>query len=115
MLLNIGWCNALGAVVLAVAAALTGRLCRRPALTHGLWLLVLLKLVTPPLLSLAIPWPAFNESKAAETASNSVPVEEIKLNTPPAAIPLAQAQQEPALSLVPSQGQATSGTELETD
>src|SRR5262249_5951014 len=31
---------------------------RRPAVRHGLWLLVLLKLVTPPLLPVALPWPA---------------------------------------------------------
>src|SRR5262249_37733128 len=28
----------------------------KPALTHSLWLLVLLKLVTPPLLPVALPW-----------------------------------------------------------
>ena len=32
-----------------------GRVSRRPALTHSLWLIVLLKLVTPPLVPLAIP------------------------------------------------------------
>src|SRR5207248_1689994 len=34
-----------------------GRRGRRPALTHGLFLLVLLKLVTPPLLRVPIAWP----------------------------------------------------------
>ena len=35
-------------------------MCRRPAVVHSLWLLVLLKLVTPPffLLALALPVPA---------------------------------------------------------
>ena len=32
-------------------------LARRPAILHCLWLLVLLKLVTPPLYEVAIPWP----------------------------------------------------------
>src|SRR5205809_3545127 len=38
------------ATALALCAAVVGRFCKRPALTHALWLLVLLKLVTPPLL-----------------------------------------------------------------
>ncbi len=54
--------NALAATVLAVVAAGVSRICRRPAITHGLWLIVLLKLVTPPFLPVAIPgapfWPA---------------------------------------------------------
>jgi beta-lactamase regulating signal transducer with metallopeptidase domain len=37
------------AAPLAVVAWLSGRYARRPALTHGLWVLVLLKLVTPPI------------------------------------------------------------------
>ena len=32
-----------------------GRICRRPALTHSLWLLVMLKLVTPPLVPVSLP------------------------------------------------------------
>src|SRR5947208_2885040 len=46
-LLHVSLSNAVAATVLAVVAVVTSRLCRRPALTHGLWLLVLLKLVTP--------------------------------------------------------------------
>ncbi len=37
------------AIPLAVTAWMSGKLLRRPAVTHGLWVLVLLKLVTPPL------------------------------------------------------------------
>jgi beta-lactamase regulating signal transducer with metallopeptidase domain len=47
--------NALAATVIAVVAAALGRICRRPALTHGLWLVVLLKLVTPPLVPVSLP------------------------------------------------------------
>ncbi len=54
-LLGIGLGNAVGATVLAVLAAVVGRLRPRPALRHGLWLLVLLKLVTPPLVPLRLP------------------------------------------------------------
>jgi beta-lactamase regulating signal transducer with metallopeptidase domain len=57
-LLHAGLSNALVAVVLALVAVVVGRTFRRPALTHGLWLLVLLKLVTPPLVGVSIPWPS---------------------------------------------------------
>jgi beta-lactamase regulating signal transducer with metallopeptidase domain len=42
--------NAAVAAVLALLALAAGRLCRSPAVRHLLWVLVLLKLVTPPLL-----------------------------------------------------------------
>jgi hypothetical protein len=48
-LLDIALGNAAMAAILALVAAAIGRLCRRPALTHALWVLVLIKLVTPPL------------------------------------------------------------------
>ena len=57
LLLETGLSNAAAAALLAVAAAAVSRACRRPALTHGLWLLVLLKLVTPPLVRVPVPSP----------------------------------------------------------
>src|SRR5262245_21356051 len=48
--------NAAVATVLAILAAVVSQLSRRPALTHSLWLLVLLKLVTPPLMPVQLPW-----------------------------------------------------------
>jgi WD40 repeat protein/beta-lactamase regulating signal transducer with metallopeptidase domain len=56
-LLEIGVANLLVASVLAVAAVVASRLCRRPALVHCLWLLVLIKLVTPPLVPMPVPLP----------------------------------------------------------
>jgi bla regulator protein blaR1 len=56
-LLVIGLNNALLATLLAVVAAAVSRCCRRPALVHGLWLLVLLKLLTPPVVTVPLPWP----------------------------------------------------------
>jgi hypothetical protein len=52
--------NALVATGLALAPLILNRLGRSPALVHGLWLVVLLKLVTPPLVEvpLLIPWSA---------------------------------------------------------
>jgi bla regulator protein BlaR1 len=49
--------NALSATILALVVACLGRLLgRRPAVLHALWLLVLLKLVTPPLYEVSVPW-----------------------------------------------------------
>ncbi len=53
-LLEVGLSNAFMAAALAMLAALVGLMCRRPALVHALWLLVLLKLVTPPLVSFSV-------------------------------------------------------------
>ena len=47
--------NALVAVVLAILVAVFTRAFRHPPLAHFLWLLVLLKLVTPPLFNVEIP------------------------------------------------------------
>jgi beta-lactamase regulating signal transducer with metallopeptidase domain len=48
-LIDVGLSNAAAACMLAVAACLIGRLSRRPAVVHAAWLLVILKLLTPPL------------------------------------------------------------------
>src|SRR5947209_10663442 len=64
-LLAIGLTNAVCAAVLAVPAYLAGRK-GRTALAHALWLLVLIKLVTPPFFHLPLPWLPAQES--AQTA-----------------------------------------------
>ena len=57
-LLRAGLSNAVTATFLALLVACLSRpLARRPAILHGLWLLVLIKLVTPPIYEVAIPWP----------------------------------------------------------
>ncbi len=55
--------NAVLATVLAVLAAVVARICRRPAVRQALWLLVLLKLITPPLLPLSVAWPRSEENE----------------------------------------------------
>jgi beta-lactamase regulating signal transducer with metallopeptidase domain len=65
-LLCLALSNAVVATLLAVIAAVVARFCRRPAVRHALWLLVLLKLITPPLLPLSVTWP---RSKASEPPS----------------------------------------------
>jgi beta-lactamase regulating signal transducer with metallopeptidase domain len=56
-LVQLGISNAAVAGALALVAFMVGRLVKRPALAHGLWLLVLLKLITPPLWHVPIDWP----------------------------------------------------------
>src|SRR5688572_10199920 len=54
-LLQIILSNTLFAAILALAALAISRTFRRPALAHALWLLVLLKLITPPLFNIPLP------------------------------------------------------------
>ncbi len=53
-LLNIALINAASVLPLAVLAVGVSRFARRPALTHALWVLVLLKFITPPLFHLPV-------------------------------------------------------------
>ena len=52
--LGIALANAAAAIALALLAAAVGRFTRRPAAAHALWVLVLLKLVTPPVWTVPI-------------------------------------------------------------
>src|SRR5690348_15495879 len=80
-LLQLGVGNALLAGLLALLAAVVSRLCKRPALAHGLWLLVLLKLVTPipPLFWWHLGW---LEPPAAPAVTVSAPLHDDG-NVPP--------------------------------
>jgi beta-lactamase regulating signal transducer with metallopeptidase domain len=55
LLLEIGLANAVLAALLAVLVAAFRCFCKKPVLLHALWLLVLAKLIVPPLLPLPIP------------------------------------------------------------
>lgn len=46
--------NSVTVTLMAAGAALAGRFSRRPALVHGLWVLVLVKLFTPPLFEVGV-------------------------------------------------------------
>jgi beta-lactamase regulating signal transducer with metallopeptidase domain len=67
--LEVGLSNAVLAGLLALVAAVVSRVARRPALAHSLWLLVLLKLVTPPLLRVPLPWLPTESSTVAASPS----------------------------------------------
>src|SRR5438034_4950098 len=64
--------NAAAAAVLAVFAAALGYFVRAPAVRHAAWLLVTLKLVTPPIVSL--PLPLLPASWAPQVGRASQPV-----------------------------------------
>lgn len=49
--------NGVIAAALAVAAAMTSRFRVNPAVVHVLWLLVFVKLFSPPVLPVGVPWP----------------------------------------------------------
>ncbi len=84
-LLHIALSNAVAAAALAVVAAVVGYFCRRPAVRHALWLLVLLKFVTPPLIDVPIPWPA-EPSRATEAEAPAAPDENaVEVEAVPAA------------------------------
>lgn len=67
--------NAVTATILAVFVAFITRFCRRPAVRHALWLLVLLKLVAPPLLPIPITWPQLESTEAPAPPLDSPSVE----------------------------------------
>lgn len=76
--LEIGLSNAAMAAVLTVLAAGLCRLYRRPTFAHGLWLVVLLKLVTPPLVPVPLPWFDSQEpSKPGASANLAVVLAEL--------------------------------------
>jgi beta-lactamase regulating signal transducer with metallopeptidase domain len=82
------WWLAQNAVMAAVLAGVVALVCRvgrlRPAVRHALWLVVLLKLVTPPFVSL--PWPGLS-SAPIPTDPEAVPLEASILETAPPAPP----------------------------
>jgi len=68
-LLRIGLSNAVAAAVLSLGAAAAARLLGRPPLTRALWLLVLLKLVTPPIWTIPVPLPIGASAHAPPTSA----------------------------------------------
>src|SRR5882724_11347881 len=65
--------NAAIAAGLALLALAVGYLCRCPTLRHAAWLIVLLKLVTPPLFSISLPiLPASWSAQPAVASSGRV-------------------------------------------
>jgi beta-lactamase regulating signal transducer with metallopeptidase domain len=106
-LVHIGLSNAVLATLLALLAAAASLILRRPALCHSLWLLVFLKLLTPPLYHVPVPALAPAPGLATEEmVQELLPVEE----TMPAvilAVPVAKSPDLPR----PTQRQPTPAPE----
>ena len=74
-LIQHGLSNAAAAAVLAVLAAIATRLWRNPHFAYALWLIVLLRLVAPPLFAVSVPLPAwtiFPQQDAPQIAGPAV-------------------------------------------
>jgi bla regulator protein BlaR1 len=87
-LIDLALSNLAVAAVLALVAAAVGRCCRRPAVTHALWVLVLVKLVTPPVIAIPIPRlvPAQEEERTVATRPADEHREELVLPDAPAPV-----------------------------
>jgi beta-lactamase regulating signal transducer with metallopeptidase domain len=75
LLLQMGLSNACFSLAVASAAMFVGARARRPHLAYMLWLLVFVKMVTPPVVALpvAMPWlPAGNDNSPAATRPAAV-------------------------------------------
>src|SRR5262245_39542561 len=79
--------NAAAAALLALLAFGGGLRIRRPALRHGLWLLVFLKLLTPPILCSSLGWTTTPEPAPAPLTLPVAPaiVAELPVPAPEAA------------------------------
>ena len=79
-ILDVGLGNALVVTGLAALAAVVGGLSRRPALAHGLWVLVLAKLLIPPLVTIPVSGPSPVESSARPAVAMTVEAEPIAVS-----------------------------------
>jgi beta-lactamase regulating signal transducer with metallopeptidase domain len=68
-LIQIGLANAAVAALLAICVALVTRVWKNPYLAHALWLIVLLRLVAPPIFHLPVSSPSWFASPAAAVAA----------------------------------------------
>lgn len=90
--LEIALGNASAALVLAVAVALVGMWLRRPAVLHLLWLVVLVRLLMPPVLEIPLltgePSPLTHASVVTAPAADGAAVSGLALAEPPSALGL---------------------------
>ncbi len=68
-LITFGLTNSLAAALLAIAAALFARFTQRPVLWYALWLVVLLRLLAPPVFAIDLPIPDFARASASSDAA----------------------------------------------
>jgi len=89
-LIQMGLSNACFSLALATVAMVVGARAKRPYLAHMLWLLVFVKLVTPPVVTIPVGMPALAASPDDLPAEINLPVvSELDVQAQPAAIPAA--------------------------
>ncbi len=81
-LLNIGLSNACVALAIALTAWVVGKTLRKPYVTHLLWLLVFVKLITPPLFTIPVDTAAVSKISTATTSTSVVKSQPIEFNRP---------------------------------
>jgi len=91
--------NGILVTLLAVGVALVGRWVRRPALIHALWILVLVKAVTPPLVALHVSLPLPPEARSEAEREAARPQAEIVV-VEGAGLASSSAAQQPATTRV---------------
>jgi len=85
-LLSCALSNAVFATILALLVAVLGRVWRRPALLHSLWLLVFIKLITPPLWPVNLPWRVPADLPVPVQKNSAAGLNEPELRTPEPAL-----------------------------
>jgi beta-lactamase regulating signal transducer with metallopeptidase domain len=84
-LVEYGLANAAAATVLAVVALVVGLVIRRPAVRNALWLLVLVRLLLPPIWSVPLPVPSTESASQPEPVAVAAIPDPPPLPSPPAA------------------------------
>ena len=95
-LLQIGLSNALTAGLLALILLPLARLLGRAALTHAICVLILLKLLTPPILNVPVSIPSFDADAAQSRAPQTIVIAE-------PTDPVAEEEAEPAQAIAPAE------------
>ena len=103
-LFYLGLANAAAAVVLAIPAYAVGRWGKRPAIAHFLWVLVLAKLLTPPLWKLPVKLPGAQEHGSVRSLADDglLPSAPTNLEASKSALPVGGVAEPPALPVTPS-------------
>lgn len=111
-LLEVALSNAIFVTGMAVVFYLVTRLVRNPALCHGLWVLVLVKFITPPVAFVPLPasWglvrqaPGVESAALSDSAASILPVEATGSNTSQVSLPVNTTVLESAARAVPVDG-----------
>jgi len=86
--------NAAMAAGIALLAVLVGRLAKKPQVTHALWVLVLVKLVTPPFVHIPVGYPGADPLEAVAVADSARSHAGVSPARPPGGVPVTHHESE---------------------